>query len=177
MNHYDLWEKALKKTEIIRPRILPLLTFADTVLPYISLSESAVNRGDTVVRKGEITVGRPSIILPPNLPQFEGFSSESSFGGENFFADFFLMRGIRFPSLKYSNNAGTLDVHEGSLENAIKAYSEQLNKEENTAAGLVAGPEDCWQFSLLILAASLMSRSAESDVQKILEEYRKKNLP
>lgn len=175
MNQYELWEKALKKTEIIRPRILPLLTFADTILPYISLSESVVNKGDTVIRKGEITVGRPSIILPPNLPQFEGFSGDDALGPENFFADFFLMRGIRFPSLKYSNNTGSLDIHEGSLESAVKIYSEKLKQEENTASGLVIGPEDCWQFSLLILAASQMNRSAESDIQRILEEYRRKN--
>ena len=47
MNIYELWEKALKHTEIIRPRILPLLTYARTELSYIFLAESVVNMNIT----------------------------------------------------------------------------------------------------------------------------------
>ncbi len=50
------WEKALKYTEIIRPRVEPLNTFRTTHLPYIFLTESSVNVGDSVVRKGEVLV-------------------------------------------------------------------------------------------------------------------------
>ena len=73
MKAYENWEKALKKTEIIRPRIQSMMTFSETSMPYILLSESSINMGDTVVRKGEVVVERPTLILPPNIPQFEGF--------------------------------------------------------------------------------------------------------
>ena len=72
------WQKAIKETEIIRSRVQGLFTFTETVVPYILLSESSVNVGDTVVRTGGVLVEKPSIILPPNLPQLEGFEFEQS---------------------------------------------------------------------------------------------------
>ncbi len=66
MNIQDAWEKALKKTKIIRPRAQELQTFSDTNLPYVFLAEALVNRGDTIVRQGEIKVEKPAIILPSN---------------------------------------------------------------------------------------------------------------
>ena len=73
MDINEAWGKALKQTEIVRSRISALQTFHATQVPYILLSESSVNLGDTVVRRGEVTVDQPSLILPPNLPQLEGF--------------------------------------------------------------------------------------------------------
>ncbi|MBI4711459.1 MAG: hypothetical protein HY767_03240, partial [Candidatus Omnitrophica bacterium] len=91
---HDYWEKALKSTEIIRPRVQPLQTFEATQIPYVFLAESAVNQGDTVVRKGEVTVDKPSIILPPNLPQFEGFEFDKEFSGvEDYLTTFLFVRG------------------------------------------------------------------------------------
>ena len=103
MDIQEAWQKALKQTEIVRPRVEPLSRTAATELPYIFLAESAVNRGDTVVRTGAITVEKPSIILPSNLPHFEGFEEdEKSSWKENAVMQFFLVRGVRFPSLKYN---------------------------------------------------------------------------
>ena len=73
MNVQDSWENALKATKIIRPRAQNLQTFSDTDLSYIFLSKALVNAGDTIVRKGEVLVEKPAIVLPNNLPQFEGF--------------------------------------------------------------------------------------------------------
>ena len=73
MDITDRWEKALKKTEIIRSRVQALSTFEATELPYIFLAESSVNIGDSVVRKGKILVEKPNIIMPENLPFLEGF--------------------------------------------------------------------------------------------------------
>ena len=75
MNIYDAWTRALKSTDIIRSRVSALQTFNETRVPYIFLAPSSVNDGDTVVRKGEIVVEKPSLILPPNIPQLEGLSS------------------------------------------------------------------------------------------------------
>ena len=77
MNIQELWEKALKQTRVIRPRVQALETFKATRLPYVALSASLINPGDTVVRKGDILVEKPAIILPFNLPQFEGFEFEA----------------------------------------------------------------------------------------------------
>jgi hypothetical protein len=167
----EVWEKALKNTEIVRPRIQPLQTFGETQLPYIFLAESALNAGDTVVRKGEVRVERPSLILPPNIPQFEGFESGKEGQTDlDRLADFFLVRGVRFPSMRYHNKTESLDVRVGKLSAAVADYSRELQREENVSAGLVIGPEDCWQFSILIFIGSAIMRSAENDIRRLWEQ-------
>jgi len=176
MDIQETWERALKNTEIIRSRVKALLTFAVTDLPYILLSKSAVNLGDTVVRKGKVFVEKPSLIVPSNLPQFEGFDFEKELHfNENTMMNFFLVRGVKFPSLKYNNQTYSLDIYEGRLDKAMKHFSDQLQREEDVHSGLIVGPEDCWQFSLLIFICSMVIKSADGDIKNILEDLRKKD--
>ena len=168
------WNKALQNTEILRARVQALLTFSHTLVPYIILSESTINSGDTLVRKCEVVVEKPSLILPPNLPQFEGFESEEEkreMGDA--LANFLYVRGIRFPSLKYNNQTHSLDLHEGKLKESIEHFSQGLEREENVSAGLIVGPEDCWQFSLLIFISSQIVRQAGGDIKKMLDDFKK----
>ncbi len=177
MSIQDSWEKALRKTEIIRPRVQPLHTYATTQLPYLCLSESKINSGDTVVRKGEVLVEKPSIILPQNMPQFEGFDFEEEMHfNEELLKSFFLMRGISFPSMKYNNKTASLDVYEGSLSKAIEHYKTFLQNNENVHTGLIMGPEDVWQFSVLIFVCSQASKSAESDIKRLFDDYERRGL-
>lgn len=170
MNMQDRWEKALKNTQIIRPRVKELLTFATTQLPYMFLAESTVNPGDTVVRKGEILVEKPSLILPDNSPQFEGFEFEEKYHlNQDLFMNFLFVRGVTFPSLKYNNKTQSLDIYEGRLEKAIGFYRDKLQRQENVHTGLISGPEDCWQFSVLIFICTQVAKSAEGDIRKIIE--------
>lgn len=172
MNIHDSWEKALKATEIIRPRVQPLQTFESTQIPYIFLAESLVNHGDTVVRRGEVTVDKPSIILPPHLPQFEGFEFDKEFSGvEDYLTTFLLVRGIHFPSMKYENKIASLDIREEKLAKAVEFYSHELQRQENVSTGLVIGPEDCWQFSALIFICGQITRSAEGDIRKLFDRF------
>ncbi len=174
MNIQDAWEKALKQTEIIRPRVQALFTFAATRLSYIALAESSVNQGDTVVRKGEVLVEKPSLILPSYNPQFEGFDFEEGFNPE-VLTNFLFIRGVTFPSLRYNNKTQSLDILEGGLKKSVDYYLDHLQKQEDVHTGLVTGPEECWQFSILIFICSQAARQAEGDIQKILEQSRKKN--
>lgn len=178
MDNYDAWNKALKHTEIIRPRVQALHTFADTPLPYILLSESEVNLGDTVVRRGEVLVEKPALILPPNVPQFLGFDfTEKGESQENSFVNFLMVRGIQMPSFRYDNRTYSVDVFEGKLSAAIQHHKSQLQAAENVHAGLVAASEDCWPYSLLIYVCSQVVRHAEVDIRRLLDEFHKKNKP
>ena len=175
MDIQESWEKALRTTEIIRPRIQPLLTFETTRLPYIFLAESSLNIGDTVVRKGEIIVEKPSLFIPNNHPQFQGFEfEEGSLFGQEAFLNFLLIRGVTFPSLKYNNKTHSLDVYESGLQQAIDHHLNELQRQEDVHTGLVAGTEDCWQFSVLVFICSQVAKSAEVDIKRLLEEYKKK---
>ena len=166
------WEKALKYTEIIRPRVKPLNTFKTTHLTYVFLAESSVNEGDCVVRKGEVLVEKPSIILPPDLPQLEGFDfKDVSRQQQDMIINFFLVRGIGFPSLKYNNKTYSLDIYEGRLSQAIEKHTHELQKEENVTSGLVIGPEDCWQYSILIFVGMQILRSTDNDIKNLMNRW------
>ena len=174
MNMQEIWEKAVKKTEIVRPRVMPLSTHSVTHLPYVCLSESAVNTGDTVVRRGEITVEKPMIVLLQNMPQFEGFDFEKEMNvNEDLFKSFLLVRGVQFPAMKYNNKSYSVDVFEGGLSKAIEHHKSLLQQHENVHTGLVAGPEECWQFSVVLFICSQIMRSADGDLKRLLDDMRR----
>src|SRR5271167_3476174 len=110
MDSTSAWEKALRETNIIRSRITGLQTFGETQVPYILLSPSMINEGDTVVRTGEVLVHRPSLILPPNVPQLEGFNRQEDSFKEEAMINFLMVRGITLPSMKYDNKIFSLNV-------------------------------------------------------------------
>ena len=173
MDIEELWNKALKQTEIIRARLQDLATFEATPLPYVFLAESSLNPGDTVVRKGHVLVERPSLILPS--PQFQGFEFEQELHvSEDAMLNFLLVRGVRFPSLRYRHELSSLDVREGPLQKSIEAYSEQLKQAEDIKTGLVIGPEEAWQCSVLILVGSLVIRSSEGDLRRLLDSWKRR---
>jgi hypothetical protein len=168
-----LWQKALKKTEIHRARLHNLYTFRPTDLPYVLLTESKVNPGDTVVRKGKIKVDKPLIVLPEYHPLFEGFDfAEDLKVDDDLVRAFLLLRGLNLPSLKYKNRTYSLDVYEDTLKKALGHYKNDLQRKEDTYLGLVVGPDDAWQFSLLIYVAAMVSKSAASDISKYLRRLK-----
>lgn len=170
-----LWDKALKRTEIIRMRLPDLATFETTVVPYIFLAESALNQGDTVVRQGKVLIERPAVVLPQCSPQFEGFAFDEAFQvSPEAIATFLLVRGVQFPSLRYRHEVSSLDVSEQSLQQAIDQFRHHLTVAEDITTGLVVGPEDAWQFSLLLLVGTLVVRSAEGDLRRLFDEWRKR---
>jgi len=176
MDFEQMWSKALKHTEIIRSRVQSLSMVGETNVPYLLLSESSINLGDTVVRKGEVLVQKPSLFIPPNNPQFQGFDfdKEEEAIDQNSLINFLIVRGISLPSLRYDNRTSSLDIYEGKLSAAIKYHEKILQQQENVHTGLLVGPEDCWQFSILIFICSQVIKNAGQDIKKLLDEYHDK---
>ncbi|MFP4473601.1 MAG: hypothetical protein ACLFPX_07050 [Candidatus Omnitrophota bacterium] len=172
MNFYDAWIKALKNTEIVRPRIRSLNPSADTDMPYLFLAESSVNPGDTVVRKGEVSIQKPQLVLPPNSPQFEGFDWDDFDGQEASVINFLLVRGISMPSYRYNNQTSSLDVYEGRLPQAMEHFKRELRRKEDVRTGLLVGLEDIWQMSVLIYNCTQVVKNAEDDIRRLLKEFR-----
>jgi hypothetical protein len=172
MHIQDLWEKAARETKIIRPRLKSLSVSSVTELPYTLLSESMVNRGDTVVRKGKISVDKPTLLVPPNIPHFEGFDFENELKlNQDTVINFLLVRGIKFPSFKYSHEVSSLDLFEGHIKKAIGKFSDELARKEDVDRGLITGPDDCWPFSILIFVCTQVIRSAPNDIRRLFDDY------
>ncbi len=175
MDIQEQWDRARKHTEIIRMRMQDLATFESTAMPYIFLAESTLNKGDTLIRRGQVMVEKPSVILPPFSPHFEGFSfDEAMHLSDEAVATFLLIRGVQFPSLKYRHQFSSLDVVEKSLREAVEESRKQLTMAEDVKTGLVIGPEEGWQFSVLMLVGALVVRSAQGDLKRILEDFRRR---
>ena len=174
MDFEKAWNTALQQTEIIRSRVAALQTGKDTRVPYVLLAESSINAGDTVVRKGEVIVDKPALILPPNNPQFKGFDLDDLDAfNEASMINFLLIRGVSWPSFNYDNQTHSLNVFEGGLSSAIKFYNKELQQQENVHTGLIKGPEEYWQFSILIFICSQVAKNANLDIQKLLERHKK----
>jgi hypothetical protein len=175
MDFQQAWERALKETEIVRTRVSYLHTFDDTRVPYVFLSPSQINMGDTVVRKGEVTVRRPSLLLPPNIPQFEGFDLEQDPGADkNAVINFLLVRGISVPSMQYNNKTHSLDVFEGDVPRAVAHFANQMERQEDVSCGLLTGHEDVWQFAVLIFICSQVARNTEVDLKRLMDDHRRR---
>ncbi len=175
MDIQALWDKARQGTEILRMRLPELSSFDATAVPYIFLAESAIHRGDTVVRRGQVVIEQPAILLPHLSPQFEGFDFERELQiSEDLMTTFLLVRGIQFPSLKYKHQVSSLDVLEQSLDQSVGRYREQLARAEDIQTGLVTGPEEAWQFSLLLLVGAMVVKSAHGDLRRLLEQWRRR---
>ena len=173
MDFHDAWALALQNTEIIRSRVAMLHTFADTEVPYILLSPSLVNPGDTVVRRGVVTVQRPAIFLPPNIPQFEGFDFLHN-GADGSVVNFLMVRGVSLPSFHYNNQTLSLEVIDGGVREAAASLANQLQREEDVAAGLLIGHEEVWPLSLLIFTCSQIARNTELDFKRLMDQYHRK---
>ena len=115
---------------------------------------------------------KPTLLLPPGTPQLDGFDfRDASRQHQEMINNFFLVRGIEFPSFKYNNKTYSLDIFEGRLSRAIEKYKQELQKEENVTSGLIIGPEDCWQFSVLIFICMQILRSADHDIKSFMNRW------
>jgi len=157
---------AQQQTQIHRTRKSNLFTFGTTELPYVFLAESAINSGDTVIRRGSIKTEKPSLFLGNDLPTFEGFSEDE---GDHRQMSFIFGRGFQFPSLNFHNSDMQLEVVCKELKAISDLIQEELDRGHDSRTAVITGPEDSWAFSLLIYAGEMTRRSAPSNIKDIME--------
>jgi hypothetical protein len=174
MDLESLWNKALKETDMVRMHLRGLSSTETTILPYVFLAESSMNRGDTLVRRGQIAVQKPQLILPNFSAEFKGFDFEENMSfNPDTIMNFLLVRGVHFPSLKYNNATSSMDVYEAPLSKAIEQHKKQLEQKEDVTTTLLKGPEEAWQFSVLLFVGSQFSKSAERDIKSIMDRIKR----
>ena len=176
MDLEEKWQKVMAETEIFRFYRDILSSHTTSTIPYIFLGPSLVNAGDTIVRKGQVVIDKPMIILPQNMPQFSGFELDELDLDPNLLQFFFLVRGVRFPSLKYQHEISTIDVFEGGPDKAIDHYRDELERKEDLSTGLIYGCTDLWQLSVLFYVMAVISKSTPKDLDSFIEELRRRFL-
>jgi hypothetical protein len=168
-NPLEFFLEAQKRTEVLRSRKNLLYTFGSTRLPYVFLAESAVNEGDVVLRRGEVTVDRPRIIAPANPVEFEGFGFED--GEEEGMIPVLLNRWIKFPAARYQNSSAALEVAGGPLEAATERVINELDRGNDIRTGVIQGPESVWGFSVLGYVGQMVARSAPGNIGEYFEHF------
>lgn len=162
-------QRALQETQVKRERRSRLLTVGSTELPYVLLSASVVNEGDTAVRQGLVRVESPTLLLLNRPHQFEGFEDDGDEHGQAMVA---MGRVARFPPGKYSNIDTQLDIFEGSLEEALARTLERLDAAEDLQTGVLVTPPDIWALGLLIYVGKMVAQSAQADLEHLLTRPR-----
>jgi len=157
MELHEAFQKALHTTQILRCRQPNLFFASETVLPFVLLSESVMNDGDTVVRTGKVTVDRPTIIVPGEDVMFEGFEDE-----DQQFQFKMLGRMVKLPRGKYSLNDCKMEVIERSIARAVDEWRRELDDDAET--GLCVCSPDIWQLSVVVYVGNMVVRSAGSDL-------------
>ncbi|MCS7151182.1 MAG: hypothetical protein NZ928_02195 [Endomicrobia bacterium] len=164
------WEEAIKNTKIIRSRYSKLETFKKTVVPYVLVNKSLVNKGSTVIREGTVEVSPAIIHLPYSKFELHNFKfKETTEYSDEIVKSFLLIRGVQLPSMRYSNSEIKLEVVDKPLEDVIKEYQELFQRKEDIDTGLILSLPDIWQFSLIIYLASLVIKSAENDIKTFMD--------
>ncbi len=164
------WQEALRKTKIVRSKYGKLETFKKTVVPYVLISKSLVNKDTTVVREGKVEVSPVMIHLPSGNFEFYGFDfKETTDYSDEIIKSFLLIRGVQLPSMKYSNTQVKLEVFDKPIEEVVKEYKELLLRKEDIDTGIIISIPDIWQFSLIIYLANLVAKSIDNDIKNIFD--------
>jgi len=166
MENFDqLFLRATEQTRLLRTRKNDLYTFGSTRLPYVFPAPSAINAGDTIVRRGEIQTERPAIVLGGNeQSRFKGFEEDGHEGLQVLF-----MRAFRMPNLSVQNQAMRLEVISRELEAIGEDFMNDLDRENDSRTAVIQGPEDLWGLSLLIYAGEMTRRSAPGNLKDLME--------
>jgi hypothetical protein len=165
-NFEERWARATDKTHLHRTRKHDLYTFGATRLPYIFLAESAINVGDTIVRRGEISTEKPAIFLGGSQsPRFEGFQdSEEDQKDQLLFA-----RAFRFPGLNVQNQHMQMELVAREASALCDELMSELDDQRDSRTAVIEGPEDLWGLSLIFYAAQMTSRSAPGNMREMME--------
>jgi hypothetical protein len=166
----DRWLRAKDGTKLHRTRQTDLFTFGTTALPYVFIASSAINTGDSMLRRGELKTEKPAIIWgggeSSDSSRFHGFEDE----GQDDNADRVLFaRAFRFPNLQVNNQGMELEVVSREMTQLSDELMTELEANGDRRTAVIEGPEDLWGLSLLIYAAEMTQRSAPGNLRDITE--------
>eukprot|EP00871_Galdieria_phlegrea_P004422 jgi/Galph1/4981/GphlegSOOS_G3654.1 len=158
------------KTHIHRRRKEQLLITEATELPYIILSPAEMNKNETAVRKGKVTVEQPQIILPGQSRRIADFSKLEEEKFRDIKNSLILGRLIKFPAGRYRHLSYALDINPVSVKVLTEEWFTRLEQENDGVTGLVSTCAQNWQLALLVYIAQTVGRSMYSDIDAVLQK-------
>jgi hypothetical protein len=169
----EKFKRYWEKTEIFREYARMLYTFGDTELPYVFLAQHPNFEDRTVVRKGLMSVKKPHILLPGSQqgPEFgEGFAEDEALPEDAAY----LIRGLRLPYSKVTNRPAVKEEMEyGEVDQIAEQFDRRLEKARDRETGLLKGPAQAMEVSLMRYSLGLIIKSAPDNVEQFFEHLRR----
>jgi len=171
MNSYEKLLKAISRTKILKSRKNLLFTFGNTILPYLIIADSSINKGHTVVRRGEVNVERPRIFFAGEEAIFEGFEFGKDDNDIDNIKYALMCRGISFPNLTYKNSTTSLEVLNSKSDDVIYKSLNELEDVNDIRTSVIVCDESLWNLSLLHYVFTQVIRSSSSNLKEYMERY------
>jgi hypothetical protein len=170
----EKFEECWRATEVVREYQRMLFTFGDMELPYVLIAEHGRFKDRTVVRKGVMLLQKPHILLPPSYSglQFqEGFEHANAIPPEAVF----LLRAMQLPYSQISNRPIAKEQMEyGSLQSVLDRFDREMESGEDMETGLIKGPVDGADISLMRYSLGLAIKSTPGNVKEFFEHLRRR---
>lgn len=161
------FHEAWGSVQIERQVHYSLFTFGESVLAYVLVSKAAKSGEPVKIRRGEVTVTRPTIITPESAhPEFQNFFEGQE---ERGFADFLLARTAAFSHLRLSNAAGEDRIESDSVEEVIARLNRQFDEEEEDRIAILTAPAELGGLAVMRYATERIMSSAPDNLQELRE--------
>jgi len=161
------FQDAWGAVQIERPVHYSLFTFGESVLLYVLVSKAAKSGEPVKIRRGEVTVTRPTIITPESAePEFQNFFEGQE---ERGFAEFLLARTAAFSHLRFSNSAGPDRIVSDSVEEVIARLNRQFDDEEEDQIAILSAPPELAGLAVMRYATERIMSSAPDNLQELRE--------
>ena len=174
-----LWESV----EIVRGMPYTLFTFGETALPYWLVVAGKTEDDGVNLRRGELTVSRPTIITPNSAPPgmrgrpelaefFEDDDEEEDWMGDAADGEravrFLMARGIDFSGMAFGNRAERRETLRAGVEETVERLLRRIDDEGDRTAVLSA-PHGLGGVALLRYAAEKAMESAPGNLKELRE--------
>lgn len=166
-------QRAIEKTQVVRPPKQDLATFGVTNIRYYLVTEPSYSDleaisgrvVETVVREGRVVAEKPKIVTPFYLANmFEGFEHGKEY------AEFIMRRyGPHEPGLlyQYRNEAKDVNIVSGSVEEVLGRLNQAVDSDNDPLSAIVRGVDEMWDVSLMKLAHDVARQSLRSNVMEL----------
>lgn len=159
----EIWESV----SIVRNVPYSLFTFGESDLPYYLVIDSAEEREQVAVTRGNVTVTRPMIVTPDTArPEFQNFFEEQEFSE---MVEFLMARTAAFSNLKMVNHRQSSELVSDSVEEVVSKLNRQLDDEEEDRIAILAAPHGLGGIAVLKYTTERIMESAPGNIQELRE--------
>ena len=163
MQDKELFEKAIKSTEILKMPKRNLSTFGMTNINYRLLTELGKL---TRIREGKVISQRPEIIRPADINElFDGFGEFSDKYADEIYEIF--GRNTKILNYKFKNSTEKTFEAASELDKIYKKISGELDEKEDKLTAIIKGSEETWQISVMKFIVDLTLRSANDNISDL----------